>query len=264
MNKHLSNNIYHIYYPQRIWAFLFHKFSNFTFLILPPPPLRCRHQPFPPNVDGFASDAPGVCMSGLWSRRKLSRGAGGGGGKTKEISMKNTGVDINHEPNNLRLPNKKKTKTSNVKRRKFRWIGEGGGSKIGKFMKQKSPNQLCRGVVKMMAIWNEQNPQDLSFGNTCLWTSLEYLGLHFGSKKETKFLDKSSKTIDILPVFFKPKWSLKTSPTPRTFKTKSMKPIWLFGILRVRRSIKADGMFPESLSWSPCKGGGVNWKIYEK
>ena len=30
--------------------------------------------------------------------------------------------------------------------------------------------------------------------------------LHFGRKK-TEFLDKSSKTIDIVPVFFEPKWS---------------------------------------------------------
>ena len=33
------------------------------------------------------------------------------------------------------------------------------------------------------------------------------IGLHFGLKK-TEFLDKSSKTIDILTFFFEPKWSL--------------------------------------------------------
>ena len=35
---------------------------------------------------------------------------------------------------------------------------------------------------------------------------LTYLGRHFGSKK-TEYFDKSSKTIDILLVFFEPMWS---------------------------------------------------------
>ena len=33
-----------------------------------------------------------------------------------------------------------------------------------------------------------------------------YLGLHFGSKK-TEFLDKSSKSSNVLAFFFEPKWS---------------------------------------------------------
>ena len=39
------------------------------------------------------------------------------------------------------------------------------------------------------------------------------VGLHFGSKKKTEFLDKPSKTIDILLVFFELKWSPKHGPT---------------------------------------------------
>ena len=39
------------------------------------------------------------------------------------------------------------------------------------------------------------------------WGFNLWLGLHFVSYKKAEFLDKSSKTIDILPDFFEPKWS---------------------------------------------------------
>ena len=43
------------------------------------------------------------------------------------------------------------------------------------------------------------------------------LGFHFGSKKKTEFVDKSSKTIDIFPEFFEPKWSLRRGGGPLLF-----------------------------------------------